>query len=93
VFRDNSGSGIQADLAPLNNLYLLRNRVYNNINGVILIDVTDAVIRDNIIRDNRDYGLATNSGVTSYVIAGNTITGNGVDVLLGSKNGTYDAGV
>ena len=92
VFHDNFGSGIQADLAPLNNLYLLRNSVYNNINGVVLIDVTDAVVRDNIIRDNRDYGLATNSGVTGYVISGNTITGNGVDVLLGSPDGAFEAG-
>lgn len=89
VFYGNVGAGIQADLAPLNNLYLSRNEIYNNGSGVILYDVTQAVVQDNTIRDNKNYGIWTNPGTTGYVITGNTVTGNKVDVTLGSRDGVY----
>jgi nitrous oxidase accessory protein NosD len=89
IFRNNLGSGIQADLAPLNNLYISRNQIYNNGNGIILYDVTQAVVKDNIVRNNANYGIATNPGVTGYIITGNTVTNNKVNVYLGSTNGIY----
>lgn len=89
VFYGNLGAGIQADLAPLNNLYLAGNEIYDNGSGVILYDVTQAVVQDNTIRDNTNYGIWTNSGTTGYVITGNIVTGNGVDVTLGSRDGVY----
>lgn len=91
-FHDNLVSGIQADLAPLNNLLLARNQVYQNGNGVLLYNVTKAVIQGNRITDNAGYGLWTNPGVTGFVISDNTVTGNKVNVVLGSKNGTYTEG-
>jgi hypothetical protein len=89
VFRNNSGPGILADLAPLNNLYLSRNQVNNNAHGIILYDVTQAVVTDNIVRYNSGYGIAINPGTTDYVITGNTVTNNGVNVYLTNTNGTY----
>ena len=91
-FHDNLVSGIHADLAPLNNLLLARNQVFDNGNGIVLNNVTKAVIQDNKITDNTGYGLWTNAGVTGFVISGNTVTGNKVNVVLGSKNGTYTEG-
>ena len=85
-------SGIHADLAPLNNLLLARNQVFDNGNGIVLNNVTKAVIQDNKITDNTGYGLWTNAGVTGFVISGNTVSGNKVNVVLGSKNGTYTEG-
>jgi parallel beta-helix repeat protein len=89
VFRNNSGPGILADLAPLNNLDLSRNQVNNNAHGIILYDVTQAVVTDNIVRYNSGYGIAINPGTTDYVITGNTVTNNGVNVYLTNTNGTY----
>jgi len=91
-FHDNLVSGIHADLAPLNNLLLARNQVFDNGNGIVLNNVTKAVIQDNKITDNTGYGLWTNAGVTGFVISGNTVSGNKVNVVLGSKNGTYTEG-
>lgn len=89
IFYDNWSAGIQADLAPLNNLHISGNEIYNNASGIILYDVTQAFLKDNVIRNNRNYGLWTNAGVTGYTITGNTVTNNGIDVVLGSQNGTY----
>lgn len=89
VFRNNSGPGILADLAPLNHLYLSRNQVNNNAHGIILYDVTQAVVTDNIVRYNSGYGIAINPGTTDYVITGNTVTNNGTNVYLTNSNGTY----
>jgi hypothetical protein len=93
TFYDNLGSGILADLAPLNNLHITGNVIYNNGNGITLNDVTAAVLKDNTIRDNANYGIRTNAGVTGYIITGNTVTNNRVDVSLGSQNGTYSGSV
>jgi hypothetical protein len=46
-------------------------------------------VTDNIVRNNANYGIATNSGVTGYLITGNTVTGNRINVYLGSSDGTY----
>ena len=84
------GAGIQADLAPLNNLYISGNQLYNNGSGVILYDVTQVVVENNTIRDNREYGLWANARTNPYLIIGNTITGSRVNVTLKSPNGTYE---
>lgn len=89
TFHDNLVSGIQADLAPLKNLYLLRNQIRDNASGVLVTNVKPAVVQENSITNNAKYGLWTNSGVTGYTITDNTVTGNGVDVVLGSQNGTF----
>lgn len=90
VFHSNLGAGIQADLAPLNNLYISGNQLYNNGSGVILYDVTQVVVENNTIRDNREYGLWANARTNPYLIIGNTITGSRVNVTLKSPNGTYE---
>jgi hypothetical protein len=92
VFRNNSGPGILADLAPLNHLYISRNQVNNNGHGIILFDVTQAVVTDNIVRYNYGYGIAINPGTTDYVITGNTVTNNKTNVYLTNTNGTYIPG-
>ncbi|MHA0289043.1 right-handed parallel beta-helix repeat-containing protein [Mycobacterium sp. C3-094] len=89
IFYNNIGAGIQADLAPLNNLYISGNQLYNNGAGVILYDVTQAVVDNNSIRDNRDYGLWANAGTSTYLITGNTITGSRVNVTLKNATGVY----
>ncbi|MGE2836530.1 right-handed parallel beta-helix repeat-containing protein [Mycobacterium sp. SMC-4] len=93
VFYDNWGSGILADLAPLKNLYISGNEIYNNKgNGITLHDVSEAVLEDNIIRDNGRYGIWTNAGVTDYEIVGNTLTDNRLgDVVLGSPDGVFES--
>ncbi|NVN53743.1 right-handed parallel beta-helix repeat-containing protein [Mycobacterium sp. DL] len=89
IFYDNFGSGILADLAPMNNIHISGNEIYNNASGITLYDVTAASIEDNVIRDNDSYGIWTNAGTTGYIVTGNTVTGNGVNVALGSSNGVY----
>ena len=86
-FRNNVKSGITADLAPLNNLIIRRNKIVDNGNGVILNNVRKAVVQENTISSNRGYGIWTNWGSTSYTITDNAINGNKVDVALGSRNG------
>lgn len=93
VFYNNLGAGIQADLAPLNNLYITGNQIYNNGAGVVLYDVTQAVVENNTIKDNRDAGLWTNAGTTSYLIEGNLISGSKADVTLLSTLGVYIPGL
>ncbi|MGP4053826.1 right-handed parallel beta-helix repeat-containing protein [Mycobacterium sp. 4D054] len=88
IFYNNLDAGIKADLAPLQDLYLRRNTVYGNGSGIVLHDVLRAVLEDNKVTDNRKYGIWTNGGVTGYLLTGNTVTGNGTDVVLGSQNGT-----
>lgn len=92
IFHDNRGAGIQADLAPLNNLYISGNEIYNNGSGIKLYDVTNAVVQGNTVRDNDTYGIWTNAGVTGYVITGNTVTANKTNVTLGSPDGAFIAG-
>lgn len=87
VFRNNVKSGITADLAPLNNLLIRRNKITDNGNGVILNNVRKAVIQGNTVSNNSGYGIWTNWGSTSYTITDNAITGNKVNVALGSRNG------
>ncbi|WP_156448695.1 right-handed parallel beta-helix repeat-containing protein [Mycobacterium sp. NAZ190054] len=88
LFYDNLEAGIKADLAPLEDLYIRRNTIYGNGSGIVLHDVVRAVLEDNTVTDNDKYGLWTNGGVTDYLIAGNIVTGNGTDIVLGSQNGT-----
>lgn len=87
VLYNNLDAGIQAVHAPLNNLTIRRNSIYNNGSGILLNDVVNALVEDNIIRDNRYYGIWTNAGVTQYLITGNTLLRNAIDILLGSENG------
>lgn len=91
TFYNNLGSGILADLAPLNNLHISGNNIYDNGSGITLYDVTKAFVTDNVVRDNTNYGIWTNAGTTGYTVTGNTVTGNRVDVTLGSRNGVYSA--
>lgn len=91
-FHHNLTAGLQADLAPLNNLLLARNGFQNNGKGVVLNDVKQATVQDNTITNNTAHGLQTNGGTTGYVITGNIITGNNPNVSLGNSNGTYVPG-
>lgn len=93
IFHDNLGAGIRADLAPLNNLYISGNQIYNNGSGVVLYDVTQAVVENNTIRDNRDSGLWINAGTSAYLITGNLISGSKVNVTLLSTLGVYLPGL
>ena len=89
TFHDNLGSGILADLAPMNNVYISGNEIYKNGSGITLYDVTKAVVRDNVVRENNNYGIWTNAGTTDYIVTGNTVMNNRVNVILGSSNGVY----
>lgn len=89
IFYNNLEAGIKADLAPLQDLYIRRNTIYGNGSGIVLNDVLRAVLEDNRVTDNRKYGIWTNAGVIGYTIIGNTVVGNGTDVVLASQNGTY----
>ncbi|MHA0289059.1 right-handed parallel beta-helix repeat-containing protein [Mycobacterium sp. C3-094] len=88
-FHHNVVSGILADLAPLQDLAIRRNLITSNGNGVVLDNVKRAVVENNTITSNQRYGLATNGGVTDYVIVDNLVSGSLVDVTLGSLAGTY----
>ena len=89
TFHDNLGSGILADLAPMNNVYISGNEIYKNGSGITLYDVTKAVVRDNVVRENNNYGIWTNAGTTDYIVTGNTVMNNRVNVILGSSTGVY----
>jgi hypothetical protein len=89
VFRNNYEVGILANLAPLNHLYLARNQVTYNPHGIILYDVTDAVLIGNTVRYNSGYGIGLDAESTGYWITGNTVTNNKVNVYLMNTNGTY----
>lgn len=93
VFYNNTGAGIRADLAPMNNLYISGNKIYNNGSGILLYDVTEAVVENNTISDNRDYGLWVNAGTSPYLITGNLISGSKVNVTLLSTLGVYLPGL
>lgn len=88
-FHHNDVSGILADLAPLQDLFIRRNVVTANGNGIVLNNVRRAVVEGNTVAFNTRYGIATNTGVTNYLISDNVVTGNAVDVTLGSQVGTY----
>lgn len=90
IFVGNSVSGIQADLAPLENLTITGNDVSRNGNGIVLYDVKRATVKENYVRDNTKFGIWTDHRVTDYVITGNAVTGNGVNVFLGSRDGIHD---
>lgn len=92
VFHDNDISGIQADPPPLRNLYIMRNEVYGNGSGIVLLNVTQATVQENSITNNRNFGIQTNGGVTGYVITDNTVTDNKVNVVRGSQDGIYSEG-
>jgi parallel beta-helix repeat protein len=92
-FHHNYYSGIQADLAPLKNLSIQRNRIqYNNRDGILLYGVDYATIQDNTVTNNTRFGLWTDSRTIHYTITNNTITNNATNVRLGSTNGTYTEG-
>jgi parallel beta-helix repeat protein len=92
VFYDNDEVGILANLAPLNNLYLSGNEVYNNAHGILLYNVTQAVVTDNYVHDNPGIGIGIDAGSTGYVITGNTAINNGMNVYLGNPYGVYVPG-
>lgn len=89
VFRNNLRTGIRADLAPMNNLHIARNKIFQNGDGIILRDVTRAVVTDNSITENEGYGIQANAGVVDYLIADNTVVNNKIDVQLDSPNGVF----
>ncbi len=89
VFYNNDEVGILANLAPLNNLYISRNEVYDNAHGILLYGVTQAVVTDNILRDNPGIGIGIDPQTYPYVITGNTVTNNGMNVYLGNPLGVY----
>lgn len=89
-FHDNWDAGIRADLAPLNNLYIRRNQIYNNNYGILLYDVTNAVVENNTVRNNRYYGIGGNQGTTGYYVAGNTVTGSQLNYIFQNTNGYLD---
>jgi len=91
-FHHNLMSGIQADLAPLNHLYIQRNTINNNKDGVLLYAVDYATVQGNTITNNQRNGLWTDPKTIHYTISGNTITNNPTNVRLGSTNGTYTPG-
>jgi len=91
TFRNNSGPGILADLAPLNHLYLARNQVNYNGHGIILYGVQQAALIGNTVRYNTGYGIGLDPASTDYIISGNTATNNKVNVYLMNTNGTYSA--
>lgn len=93
TFYNNVNGGIQADLAPLNNLYISNNQIYNNGSGIVLYDVTSAVLQSNTVRDNKNYGIWANPGTTGYFIYDNTVMRNRVNITLSSTNGSYAAPV
>jgi parallel beta-helix repeat protein len=80
-FANNVMSGIQADLAPLNNLRLLRNKVYRNGNGIVLSNVTRVVVQGNSVTHNANYGVWA-SGVADYTFTGNTVAYNGINIAV-----------
>lgn len=90
-FYNNDISGIQADLAPLHHLYLLRNNVYQNGNGIVLSNVAHAVLQNNLIVYNRGYGVWADAGVTDYTFTGNTVTNNGVNIAVSTQQTAYSA--
>lgn len=90
TFHSNSTAGVLADLAPLHHLYILRNNIYNNGNGIALFKVTQVAVQGNTVIRNGDYGLYTDPGTTGYVITGNTIADNKRNVALGSPGGTFN---
>jgi parallel beta-helix repeat protein len=51
--------------------------------------VTNADVEDNTITGNTSFGIFTDAATTAYLITGNTISGNGTNVSLGSADGTY----
>jgi parallel beta-helix repeat protein len=89
VFYNNDEVGILANLAPLNNLYISRNQVYDNGHGILLYGVTNAFVTDNIVHDNPGIGIGIDPQTYPYVITGNTVTNNGMNVYLGNPNGVY----
>jgi parallel beta-helix repeat protein len=92
-FHHNFYSGIQADLAPLKNLVIQRNKIqYNNRDGILLYAVDYATIQDNTVTNNTRFGLWTDSRTIHYTITNNAITNNATNVRLGSTNGTYTEG-
>ncbi|HTI73709.1 MAG TPA: right-handed parallel beta-helix repeat-containing protein [Mycobacterium sp.] len=91
-FHNNLMSGIQADLAPLNHLYIQRNTINNNNDGVLLYAVDYATVEGNTITNNLRNGLWTDPKTIHYTITNNTIANNKTNVRLGSTNGTYTPG-
>jgi parallel beta-helix repeat protein len=92
VFYNNDEAGILANLAPLNNLYIARNQVYDNGHGILLYGVTDAFVTDNIVQNNTGIGIGIDPQTYPYVITGNTVTNNGMNVYLGNPYGVYIPG-
>ncbi len=90
VFRNNSEVGILANLAPMNHLYLARNKVTSNPHGILLYGVKQAVVVNNIVRYNTGYGIGIDAASTDYFITGNTATNNSTNVYLMNTNGTYN---
>jgi parallel beta-helix repeat protein len=91
-FHDNLVSGIQADLYPLNHLFIQRNAIQRNGDGIRLYGVDYATVQENTITGNRGYGVWTDPATIHYAITDNTINNNGTNVRLGSTNGTYSEG-
>lgn len=87
-FHDCLQAGIRADLNRLNNLFLDRNTVQNNAQGIQINDVTTLTCRNNIVTGNTGVGISTNANCTGYTITGNTVTGNGTNYSI-SGTGTF----
>ncbi|WP_425004436.1 right-handed parallel beta-helix repeat-containing protein [Mycolicibacterium sp. S3B2] len=92
VFYNNLEAGIKAQI-DLQHLYIRGNTIYGNGSGIVLMDVSHAVVHGNSVTDNDQFGIWTNGGVTDYTITANTVTGNLSDVSLSSPSGVYNPGV
>jgi len=90
-FHNNSDIGMYIYNAGGDNIRLNRNRSMYNSAGARVENSLNFYMAGNVISNNTNYALKTNSGTTGYTIINNDFRNNGAstDVELGSTVGTY----
>lgn len=80
TLRENANGIMLSDVADAT---LSGNVIYNNDYGVVLNNVTGSVVlSNNQISANRLVGFWSNVPLSSYTVSGNTVTNNGVNLLV-----------